>query len=93
MSAVLAVIATSADGLAGNFHGKPFILRSAGDEKFRIAETVWPLRRGLEVTFIADGSGKIVRLSTPLADGPGYRLKAGPLIFSRTAPDAADSTR
>jgi len=44
---------------------------------WRVPDTVWPLRKELKMNFHFDGKGKAVRLTTPLADGPTYRLQAG----------------
>ena len=51
-----------------------------------MAETAWPLRKGLRITFHFDGTDKAAGLAMPLADGPTYRLRAGDLQFTRIRP-------
>jgi CubicO group peptidase (beta-lactamase class C family) len=68
--------------LAGALHGTRFrLVRRNG--AWQVAETAWPLRRGLTMRFEFDGDGRPRRLVTPLADGPTYRLQAGNLVFTR----------
>jgi len=69
--------------LAGRLHKLTFALRPLGGDLFAVPETVWPLREGLRVRFEVDGAGNVLRLSTPLADGPTYRRQAGPIVFER----------
>jgi len=71
--------------LAGQFHALSFVLKYAGDSKWRLTETQWPLREGLIFRFKAGPGGKITRLATPLADGPTYRHNPGELYFDRVA--------
>ena len=69
-------------GLDGRLHQVRFRLVHGG-ETWRVAETAWPLRKGLRFSFRFDGADKAVRLATPLADGPTYRLQAGDIVFGR----------
>jgi CubicO group peptidase (beta-lactamase class C family) len=71
------------DGLSGKFHGRTFRLEYAGQDRWRLTETHWPLREGLLFAFDGLVAGRFSRLSTPLADGPTYRHKAGPITFER----------
>lgn len=75
----------AADGahLTGRFHGRVLRLAYAGADRWRLAETDWPLREGLLFEFADMAEGRFGRLLTPLADGPTYRHRAGPLPFSR----------
>jgi hypothetical protein len=69
--------------LSGSFHGRKFTLDYAGKDTWRLGETHWPLREGLIFTF-GEFTGKgFETVSAPLADGPTYRHKAGPLVFLR----------
>jgi len=80
------------DGLSGTFHGRSFRLDYMGEDRWRLTETHWPLREGLVFAFEDLVAGRFARLSTPLADGPTYRHKAGPIAFRRTPlPSAADT--
>ena len=80
------------DGLSGEFHGRSFRLEFAGQDRWRLTETHWPLRENLLFAFDRLVAGRFTRLSTPLADGPTYRHKAGPITFVRTPlPSAADT--
>jgi CubicO group peptidase (beta-lactamase class C family) len=69
--------------LSGRLHKLAFALRPLGGDLFVVPDTVWPLREGLRVRFETDGPGEVVRLVTPLADGPTYRRQGGPLVFER----------
>ena len=73
-----------ADTLSGAFHDRRFELAYAGDDRWRLTETHWPLREGLMFEFADAGPDGFAQLSTPLADGPTYRHNAGPLVFRRT---------
>lgn len=80
------------DGLTGKFHGRSFRLEYAGQDRWRLTETHWPLREGLVFAFEELAAGHFTRLSTPLADGPTYRHKAGPITFRRAPlPSATDT--
>ncbi len=75
--------------LAGRFHGRDFRLDYAGQDRWRLTETHWPLREGLVFAFEdpvagAPGVERFARVSAPLADGPTYRHNAGPISFDRT---------
>ena len=76
----------NADGtkLVGRFHWRLFYLDYAGNDRWRLGETKWPLRDGLHFTFGGHRSDGFASVAAPLADGPTYRHAAGPLIFSRT---------
>lgn len=76
--------ATDGRSLAGTFHSLRFTLVYAGDDRWRLTETHWPLREGLIFAFSGLADGRFARLATPLADGPTYRHNAGPMFFSRT---------
>ena len=80
------VIALEArDGaLAGRFNDIGFVLHHHDGETWRVPETFWPLREGLEMTFRADKAGRVQTLATPIADGPTYRFNPGEMIFART---------
>ena len=69
--------------LIGRFHHRVFPLVRAGIDRWRVKETVWPLRGGLRLTFLAGASGAIDRLATPLADGPTYPYKVGDIVFRK----------
>jgi CubicO group peptidase (beta-lactamase class C family) len=78
--------------LSGAFHGRSFRLEYAGQDRWRLTETHWPLREDLVFAFDRLVAGRFARLSTPLADGPTYRHKAGPITFIRMPlPSAADT--
>lgn len=80
-------IGAGADGgLDGRLHLVRFRLVHGEEDTWRVAETAWPLRKGLRIAFHFDGTDKAVRLATPLADGPTYRLRAGDLQFTRIRP-------
>lgn len=70
-------------GLVGMLHHLRFALVHGKDDSWLVPETAWPLRKGLKMTFHFDGGSKAVRLTTPLADGPTYRLQAGDITFTR----------
>lgn len=70
-------------GLAGRMHGLTFRLYHAGGDNWRLDETRWPLREGLVFRFVAGEDGRVLRLATPLADGPTYRRNPGELFFER----------
>lgn len=80
------VISSGPDGtiLTGSFHGRAIALTYAGNDRWRLAETQWPLREGLILAFSGRTDAGFDRIATPLADGPTYRHNAGPLIFSRS---------
>lgn len=67
------------NGLAGRIHKIDFELLPMGGDRWRVAETAWPLRQGLVMTFEVDKG----RLLTPLADGPSYPYKVGAVAFQR----------
>lgn len=69
--------------LSGALHGIRFALVPAGGDAWQVAETAWPLRAGLRFLFGFDGGTQAVRITTPLADGPTYRLQAGDMVFTR----------
>lgn len=69
--------------LSGSFHGRKFTLDYAGRDTWRLGETHWPLREGLIFTFGGFTVKGFETVSAPLADGPTYRHKAGPLAFLR----------
>jgi CubicO group peptidase (beta-lactamase class C family) len=69
--------------LAGHFHGREFLLDYAGDDRWRLTETHWPLREGLVFSFEDIADGRFAQVSAPLADGPTYSHKAGPIMFER----------
>lgn len=71
------------DGLAGWFNDIGFALAHHDGETWRVPETAWPLREGLEMTFLTDAAGRVDRLATPIADGPTYRFNPGEMIFLR----------
>lgn len=71
------------DTLTGSFHGRHFDLTYAGNDRWRLTETHWPLRRGLEFSFLDASAAGFATVSAPLADGPTYRHKAGPIVFTR----------
>lgn len=70
-------------GLEGRLQQIAFTLIHHQGDVWRVPETIWPLREGLDVTFLTDAAGKIDRLVTPLADGPSYRFNPGEMIFTR----------
>ncbi|MEM7223241.1 MAG: serine hydrolase [Pseudomonadota bacterium] len=72
-------IAPEPDGprLQGRLHGIDFLLVPRGGDLWQVAETVWPLRAGLEMRFEGD------TLLTPLADVPSDALNPGDLVFRR----------
>jgi CubicO group peptidase (beta-lactamase class C family) len=70
-------------GLRGRFNHIGFRLEHLDGETWRAPETAWPLREGLEVTFLSDGAGAVDRLATPIADGPTYRFNPGAMTFRR----------
>jgi hypothetical protein len=59
------------------------MLEHHDSETWRVPETAWPLREGLEMTFLADAAGRVDRLATPIADGPRYRFNPGDMVFAR----------
>lgn len=69
--------------LSARFHGREFDLDYAGQDRWRLTETHWPLREGLIFTFGGLSETGFRSVSTPLADGPTYRHNAGPLTFYR----------
>lgn len=69
--------------IAGRFHGRDFRLDYAGQDRWRLTETYWPLREGLLFTFGGLSDGRFTQVSAPLADGPTYRHNAGPITFER----------
>lgn len=71
--------------LTASFHGRTFDLVYAGRDRWRLTETHWPLRRGLEFAFGQGTDSGFASVAAPLADGPVYRHKAGPIRFRRTA--------
>lgn len=75
-------IRTKGDGLEGALRHLRFALVHDKDDSWLVPDTVWPLRKGLKMTFHFDGGSKAVRLTTPLADGPTYRLQAGDITFT-----------
>ncbi len=83
-------IRANADGgLDGRLHKVRFRLVYDAGDTWLVAETAWPLRKGLRFTFHFDGTDKAARLATPLADGPTYRLQAGNIVFTRETPTPA----
>ena len=70
--------------LAGWFNDIGFGLQHHDGETWRVPDTAWPLREGLEMTFRADAAGRVEALATPIADGPTYRFNPGEMIFART---------
>ena len=78
-------IRTAGKGLEGALHHLRFALVHDKDDGWLVPDTVWPLRKGLKMTFHFDGGSKAVRLTTPLADGPTYRLQAGDITFTAAA--------
>jgi hypothetical protein len=82
----LAIRAASDTTLSGTLHGTRFTLIHRGGDIWQVAETAWPLRAGLRVSFAFDGGARATRLATPLADGPTYRLQAGDMVFTRIRP-------
>ena len=70
--------------LAGRFNDIGFALQHHDGETWRVPETFWPLREGLEMKFRADTAGRVEALATPIADGPTYRFNPGEMIFART---------
>ena len=77
-------IGAGADGgLDGALHLVRFRLVRGEADTWLVAETAWPLRKGLRITFHFDGTETAARLATPLADGPTYRLRAGDIVFTR----------
>jgi len=79
----LSIRAAPDGALSGALHGARFTLIHAGGDAWRVAETAWPIRAGLRVSFRFDGGARAARLVTPLADGPTYRLQAGDMVFAR----------
>lgn len=79
------------NSLKGSFHGRTFDLTYAGKDHWQLDETHWPLRRGLRFSFSGLKGSRFNSVSAPLADGPSYRHKAGPLAFKRMIlPSPAD---
>lgn len=75
-------IRAAGKGLEGALHHLRFALVHDRDDSWLVPDTVWPLRKGLKMNFHFDGGGTAVRLTTPLADGPTYRLPAGDIVFT-----------
>ncbi|MDH3597312.1 MAG: serine hydrolase [Rhodospirillales bacterium] len=69
--------------LSGRFNDIGFALVPWDGDTWQVPETVWPLREGLKMTFLANGHGEVDRLATPIADGPTYRFNPGDMIFRR----------
>lgn len=89
-------LAPDGAGLVGLLNNVRFTLRHLRGETWTVAETAWPLRQGLRIAFSMNSAGVFDRLSTPLADSPNYRLKAGDLVFDRPGsgrPDAGHGHR
>ncbi len=79
-------IRPTGDGrLNGKLHDIRFTLVHRAGDVWAVPETAWPLREGLEFGFRIGARGIADRLSTPLADGPTYRLQAGDIVFTRVA--------
>ncbi len=76
-------IRAEGDGLSGSLHSIRFALVHGEGDRWRVKETAWPLRKGLELTFHFDAGDNALRITTPLADGPTYRLQAGDMVFMR----------
>lgn len=70
-------------GLEGRLHDLAFALIPDRNGDWRLKETVWPLRAGLRFAFQRDSNGRVISLTAPIADGPTYRINAGPLRFVR----------
>lgn len=69
--------------LAGQFHGRDIRLNYTGEDRWRLTDTHWPLRKGLIFSFEDEVNGRFSTVSAPLADGPTYRQKAGAIAFER----------
>jgi len=76
-------IRAEGDGLSGSLHRIRFALVHGKGDRWRVKETAWPLRKGLELTFHFGAGDTALRITTPLADGPTYRLQAGDMAFTR----------
>ena len=74
---------TGAGRLDGKLHDIRFTLVHRAGDVWTVRETAWPLREGLAFSFRIGAHGIADRLSTPLADGPTYRLQAGDIVFTR----------
>lgn len=77
--------ASDSPHLFGHFHGRKLTFDYAGQDRWRLTETHWPLREGLLFTYGGLSDTEFGSVSTPLADGPTYRHNAGPLVFVRQA--------
>lgn len=79
------ILSAGPDGttLSGLYHRRALTLEYAGSDSWRLTETHWPLREGLLFQFSDAQNGLFRQFTTPLADGPTYRHKAGPLLFKR----------
>lgn len=71
--------------LIGAFHGRNFKMSYAGNDRWRLHETHWPLREGLLFSFDGLANERFSAVAAPLADGPSYRHNAGPIRFTRLA--------